>query len=454
MEINNHTLNNSTSGDTPKHRKSTPPGLIAGFSKFNRNDRIESLNNFLGEDSSCILNSFLHTDEKVQQVISELSENFLSNYYLPFGVVPNVLVNQQIYMVPMVIEESSVVAAASRAAGFWAKNGGFSARVIDTLKKGQVHFTWSGSGSFLKSVFAQIKSQIYVDTAPITVNMEQRGGGIIDVELLDLNHKIDKYYQLDVTFKTADAMGANFINTCLETMAGTLNSFMAKHTDKGKLEIIMSILSNYTPACLVECTVSCPIEKLAPMSGVYSPHEFAHKFALAVNIAQVDVSRAVTHNKGIYNGVDGVVLATGNDWRAIEAAGHAFASRNGTYSALSDVEIVDGNFKYSISLPLAVGTVGGLTQNHPIAAFALKMLKNPSANSLMQIMAAMGMANNFSAVASLVTSGIQKGHMKMHLANILNQLGASDGQKEAAKKYFENKTISFALVNEFLKNGN
>lgn len=454
MEINNDTYKNPNSDDASKQHKGMPQGLVTGFSKFNRNDRIDSLNNYLGEDVSDFLNTFLHPDEKVQHLVSELSENFLSNYFLPFGVVPNVLVNQQMYMVPMVIEESSVVAAASRAAGFWAKNGGFSARVVDTLKKGQVHFTWSGSGSFLKSVFAQIKSQIYADMAPITGNMEQRGGGIIDVELLDLSHKIENYYQLDVAFKTADAMGANFINTCLETMAGTLNSFMTKHTNKGKLEIIMSILSNYTPACLVECSVSCPIEKLAHMSGAYSPHEFAERFALAVKIAQVDVSRAVTHNKGIYNGVDGVALATGNDWRAIEAAGHAFASRNGTYGALSDVEIIDGNFKYSISLPLAVGTVGGLTQNHPIAAFAIKMLRNPSANSLMQIMAAMGMANNFSAVASLVTSGIQKGHMKMHLANILNQLGASDGQKEAAKKYFVNKTISFALVSDFLKNDN
>jgi hydroxymethylglutaryl-CoA reductase len=454
MEINNDTRSNASSGEHSKHQNFKVPGLVSGFSKLNRNQRIDLLNTYLDEDAIDLLNAFLLPDEKVQQVISELSENFLSNYYLPFGVVPNVLINGQMYMVPMVIEESSVVAAASRAAGFWAKNGGFSVRVIDNLKKGQVHFTWSGSERFLKSVFLHIKEQILADTAPVTANMELRGGGIVDVELLSLSHKLENYYQLDVTFKTADAMGANFINTCLETMAVTLSNFMSQYSDKGQLEIIMSILSNYTPQCLVECTVTCPVEKLEAMSGAYLPQEFARRFALAIKMAQVDVSRAVTHNKGIYNGIDGVVLATGNDWRAIEAAGHAFAARKGTYSALSDVEIVDGYFKYTISLPLAVGTVGGLTKNHPIAAFALKMLRNPSANSLMQITAAMGMANNFSAVASLVTSGIQKGHMKMHLANMLNQLGASDLQKEAAGKFFANKTVSYAMVSDFLKKCN
>lgn len=454
MEINNDAHNNTSSGKSAHNLNSKVLEVVSGFSKLNRHQRIGVLNNYMETKTNELLNSFMHPNEKVQQLLSELSENFLSNYYLPFSVVPNVLVNGQMYMVPMVIEESSVVAAASRSAGFWAKNGGFSIRVLDMLKKGQVHFMWSGSGSFLKSIFPRIKDQIIADTAYITANMDKRGGGIVDVVLLDLNHKIENYYQLDVTFCTADAMGANFINTCLETMAGTFSKYLIQHTDKGRIEIIMSILSNYTPDCLVECSVSCNVEKLAPMSGAYSPQEFVRRFALAVKIAQVDVSRAVTHNKGIFNGVDGVVLATGNDWRAIESAGHAFAARNGIYSALSDVEVVDDIFKYSISLPLAVGTVGGITFSHPIAAFALKMLRNPSASGLMQIMAAMGMANNFSAVASLVTSGIQKGHMKMHLANMLNQIGASDEQKIKAIKFFANKTISYSLVSDFLNKCN
>jgi hydroxymethylglutaryl-CoA reductase len=425
-------------------------GVISGFSKFNREQRVEVLKKQLGDDIAAELDSFLHSNPAIQHTFSEFSENYLTNFYLPFGVVPNVLVNGEMYLVPMVIEESSVVAAASRAAGFWAQHGGFKTEVLGTKKKGQVHFIWNGRGDLLKSLFPEIEAQLHQNTEAITVGMKSRGGGVSAIELVDLTSKLENYYQLDATFETADAMGANFINTCLEEMAGTLKSFMSAYAQQGTLEVVMSILSNHTPECMVRCSVNCPVEELAPMSGTYSPIEFAHRFQLAVKMAQVDVSRAVTHNKGIYNGIDGVVLATGNDWRAVEAAGHAYAATSGSYQALSDLKVDDGVFTYTITVPLSVGTVGGLTKSHPMAAFALKLLRNPSAKRLMEIMAAMGMANNFSAVTSLVTSGIQKGHMKMHLANILTQLGASDAQKKAAKKHFDNKVVSYSAVQKYL----
>jgi hydroxymethylglutaryl-CoA reductase len=180
------------------------------------------------------------------------------------------------------------------------------------------------------------------------------------------------------------------------------------------------------------------------------PLEFAQKFARAIRISKIDVTRATTHNKGIFNGIDAVVLATGNDFRAVEACGHAYAARDGQYRGLSDVEIVDGKFRFSLEIPLAIGSVGGLTSLHPMARLSLDMLGRPGAAELMKIVASIGLAQNFAAVRSLVTSGIQKGHMKMHLMNILNHLEASEAEREKAKVYFENEVISFKSVREFI----
>jgi hydroxymethylglutaryl-CoA reductase len=178
---------------------------------------------------------------------------------------------------------------------------------------------------------------------------------------------------------------------------------------------------------------------------------FAKKFDKAVRIAQIDPHRATTHNKGIFNGIDAVVLATANDFRAIEACGHTYAARDGQYRSLSNCSIENGRFKFWMDLPLAVGTVGGLTKLHPIAKRSLELLDNPSAQELMGIIAAVGLAQNFSALRSLVTTGIQKGHMKMHLLNILNHLGAKEKEVEKAVAYFKNNAVSFTAVREFLE---
>lgn len=450
MTKSNTNIKNKT-GKMPT-TESNEKGIVNGFSKLNRKERIAVLQSWLGIEVSAELDLFLIDHPEIQKTIGEFSENYLSNYVLPFGIVPNLMVNNELFMVPVVIEESSVVAAASRAAGFWAKNGGFKTKILGATKKGQVHFIWDGHSDELHHHFHLLKPVMFSGTHEITRGMRNRGGGITKIELIDMTHKLKNYYQIDVSFDTADAMGANFINTCLEKIATILTEYFDENSAKGKIEIIMSILSNYTPECIVNCSVECNVQDLTAMSGNYSPHEFARRFKLAVDMANSDVSRAVTHNKGIYNGADGVILATGNDWRATEAAGHAFAARNGHYQSLSEVGIEDHIFRYSITLPLALGTVGGLTRSHPLTALALKILKNPSASRLMEITAALGMASNFSAVASLVTSGIQKGHMKMHLNNMLNQLGATDDQKEKAIDYFSRKPISYASVEQFLKN--
>ena len=293
------------------------------------------------------------------------------------------------------------------------------------------------------------------DAAPITANMEQRGGGVLDIELIDLSELEPDYYQLKVHFETCDSMGANFINTVLEEFGGTLVRFVDEHpafegSDRD-LIVIMSILSNYTPECIVRAWVECPVDELNGLCADMDGPTFADRIRRAVRIAHIDPHRAATHNKGIFNGVDAVVLATGNDFRAIEACGHTFAARDGKYRSLSDCSVEDGKFRFWLDLPIAVGTVGGLTRLHPLASRSLELLGNPSAAELMSIIAAVGLAQNFAALRSLVTTGIQKGHMKMHLQNILHHLGATEREVIEAVKFFKDHVVSFSAVRDFLE---
>jgi hydroxymethylglutaryl-CoA reductase len=433
--------------------------LVSGFSKFNREQRIEWLRKLVdrGDDLQPWLEEWIHPRPETQKTFEGFSENYITSFHLPFGVVPNVVINGHNYMVPMVIEESSVIAAAAKSAKFWSENGGFRAEIMGTERKGQIHFTWNGSKDWLNDFFPFLKEKMAVATALTTRKMRERGGGITNISLVDKTEDIPGYFQVDASFETSDAMGANFINTCLEEMAQVLQEELSGHSGKGAAEVIMSILSNYTPGSMVRCSVECEISALARVSGQLTPESFARKFEMANRIALADVSRAVTHNKGIYNGVDAVVLATGNDWRAVEACGHAFAAAKGSYGALTEVEITGNRFRYTLNLPLAMGTVGGLTKTHPLAGLALEILGNPGAKELMMVAAAAGMANNFSAVTALITSGIQQGHMKMHLPNILKQLNANPEEEEAARNHFAGKQVSHAAVELFirkLRNGN
>lgn len=419
--------------------------------------KIEWLATQLGAESAGLVRemvSFWHPDEKVQRRFDEFSENTLTNFDLPFGIAPNFLVNGKVHSVPMVIEESSVVAAASLGAKFWLERGGFKVEVLNTKKVGQVHFQWQGEKSKLLSFFADRKDELLTAVAALTTNMEKRGGGIVDFELVDMTAKIENYWQLKLQCETCDAMGANFINSILEELAQVLKQKLMTDerftAPEKEVHVIMCILSNYTPECVVECSVECPIEDLGTFPNEMTARQFAEKFATAVRIAEVDPNRAVTHNKGIMNGIDAVVLATGNDFRAIEACAHAYAARSGQYRSLSSVSLENDTFRFSLRIPLAVGTVGGLTSLHPLARTSLAILNHPSAPELMGIMAAVGLAQNFSAVKSLVTTGIQRGHMKLHLLNIFNQLGASAEEIEQGKAYFSDKVVSFQAVRQYL----
>ena len=413
--------------------------IVNGFSKLNKLEKIDWLTSTYFNNEvkvKQILMQYCNSNPVLQDLHDDFIENTISNFYLPFGIAPNFVINGKDYTIPMAIEESSVVAAASLVAKFWSTRGGFKAEVISTIKVGQVHFMYEGDPEELQRYFTSKKNELIQATESITQNMRKRGGGILEIELRNKTTELENYYQLHVTFETSDSMGANFINSCLEAIATKFQN--------SAIQIVMSILSNYVPECLVRAEVSCKVEELyADDSEV-----FAQKFVQAVQIANVEPHRAVTHNKGIMNGIDAVVMATGNDFRAIEAGAHAYAAKSGRYKSLTNATIENGIFTFWIEIPLALGTVGGLTSLHPLSKLSLKMLDNPSAKELMEIIAVAGLAQNFAALRALTTTGIQKGHMKMHLTNIIKQLGASDEEKDYLIDYFEHKTITHNAVVE------
>ena len=426
---------------------------IKGFSKLSKEAKLQWLttNNFEdSEEAQKVFRTYWHEDGDLQKKHDEFIENTMTNYFMPYGVAPNFEINGKLHTIPMAIEESSVVAAASKSASYWKERGGFKVEVISTEKIGHVHFMYEGDATPLFDDINLLEEQLRVVTAELTANMESRGGGITSITLVDKRPQLAHYFQLEVCFETCDSMGANFINSNLEVMAGSLEQFAKDHVqlEANKLEVVMRILSNYTPHCVVKASVSCPIAQLES-EGILAA-EFARKFKRAIDIANVEPYRATTHNKGIMNGIDAVVIATGNDFRAVEAACHTYASRSGKYKSLTHCTIDNDVFTFWIEIPLALGVVGGLTKLHPLVVKSLEMLGKPNARELMGIVAVSGLAQNFAALRALVTTGIQKGHMKMHLMNILTQLEATPEEKQEIAAFFKDKVPHHReVVNHF-----
>ncbi len=431
---------------------------VEGFSKLTKQGKIDWIvKEYLDDNNNYqeILKQYWNDKPALQQLHEEFSENTISNFYMPYGIAPNFLIDGKLLALPMAVEESSVVAAASKAAKFWIDKGGFKTTIINTKKLGHTHFILNVEPHKVLHFFNfKLKKKLFEATEDITKNMRNRGGGILNIRLIDKTAELSNYFQMKASFDTVDSMGANFINSCLEQFGKTLKEEVEKDEDftaaeKESLQIVMNILSNYTPDCIVRAEVSCKIEDLKDDSGI-SNEEFATKFKRAVTIAEIEPFRATTHNKGIMNGVDAVVIATGNDFRATAACAHAYAAKDGKYSSLTHCTIDDGIFRFWIDLPISVGVVGGLTNLHPLVKFSLALLGKPSAQELMSILAVSGLAQNFGALRSLVTTGIQKGHMKMHLLNILNQLGATEEEKNYFVAYFKDKTVTHhEVISEF-----
>ena len=248
-------------------------------------------------------------------------------------------------------------------------------------------------------------------------------------------------------------MGANYINSCLEIITKTMIEEIENSNDlteqEKEINIIMSILSNSTPNCIVEAKAECKIDEIGNINGL-NGNEFIEKYFHAIEISKIDLGRAVTNNKGIMNGIDSVLIATGNDFRAVEAAVHSYASKDGKYKGLSECSIDNNTFSIKLKLPIAIGTVGGITDLHPLVKLSHKILGKPNSSNLMEIIAVAGLAQNFGAIKSLITTGIQKGHMKMHLINLLKKYNANEKQINNAIDFFKERKITNRAVQDFL----
>lgn len=431
---------------------------IDGYSKLSKAARRDWVIEQYGRDAGELLlkiQSFDHGDQRVQDGLDRFAENTIANFVLPLGIAPNFVIDGRTYAVPMAVEESSVVAAASAAAKYWGTRGGFQTTIVGTEKIGQLFFTWGGPAAELRAVLPRLSPKLLTASAPHTANMEARGGGVRSLELVEMPELLGTY-ELRGRFETRDSMGANLINTVLEAWGAVLPEVLAKACPEscaqaGPPEVIMAILSNYTPQCVVRAEVSCTVAEMGMGAGGFTAEQLSQRFARAIRLAEVNPYRATTHNKGIFNGVDAVVIATGNDFRAVEACGHAYAARDGQYRSLSHCTLQDGRFRFWVDLPLALGTVGGLTRAHPLAAASLELLGEPSAEVLMSVVASAGLAQNFAAVRSLVTTGIQAGHMRMHLQNVLTQLGVDEATRVRATAHFADKGVTFAGVRAWVE---
>lgn len=418
--------------------------MIKGFSKLSGTEKVDFVSRFSGiENLAMELSENGLKDEALRAIIESFSENVLGTFSLPFSVAPGFVINGQEHIIPLVTEESSVVAAVSFAARHIARFGGFQTIVAGCLREGQVHLSYHADPARLVRFFDHYKETLMGSLDEIQSRMVKRGGGVESIALEHLTSRLPGYYQITMRANTADAMGANFINTCLEQLAKTFLQLAEGYFSKGEApEVTMAILSNYTPGSLVVCRA--PV-RVVP-GGELSEEAYYRKFRQAFDIARINVSRAVTHNKGIMNGIDAIVLATGNDTRAVEAGAHAYACHQGSYQPLSRLEEDSDGLTLVLEVPLAVGTVGGIANLHPMAKLAHRLLGLPGASKLMGMVASVGAASNFSAINALITSGIQHGHMRMHLANIFQSLEVNEQEKALLSQFFTGKYISTTSV--------
>lgn len=342
-----------------------------------------------------------------------LIENYLTTYQLPEGVAVNFRVNGHDYVVPMVTEEPSVIAAASNGAKQLTKAGGITAAVHSRLLTGQVVLSDVKVYASIDDWVALHQNELLDVAKQAHPSIVTRGGGPKSIRTRDLG---EGFVSIDLTVDVKAAMGANMMNTMLEAVADVVQSKL-HHTT------LFSILSNAGDQSLTTATVSVPVSQLA--NDLDDAQQVAKRLVQASRIAQLDPMRAVTHNKGIMNGVDALVIAMGNDWRAIESAAHAFAVKDGQYRGLSNWQLAGDRLTGTLTLPLPIGTVGGATKVLPLVSINQKIARINSPEELMKLIAAVGLAQNFAALKALVTSGIQQGHMKMQVRSLAMTVGAT-----------------------------
>jgi hydroxymethylglutaryl-CoA reductase len=396
----------------------------------------------LTEEESAVLTGDGLTPAQADHMV----ENALGTYELPLGVAANFLVNDRDYLIPMAVEEPSVLAAVSHAAKLVRAGGGFRAESSEPVMIGQIQVLDIPDMAAAARALTDHQAELMELANSCSPSIVRRGGGARDIELRPFpDTPIGPMLVIHLLYDTCDAMGANAVNTAVEAIAPRVAELTGGRVN-------LRILSNLTDrrTATAQCTVPAGELQLTDISG----GEVAALIAEANAFAVVDPYRAATHNKGIMNGIDAVCIATGNDWRAIEAGAHAYAARTGRYSALTDWHVDEnGDLSGSMTLPLAVGIVGGATKVHPTARVALKILGVNSAAELAKIMACVGLAQNLAAIKALATHGIQRGHMRLHARQVALAAGATGSQVQAiADRLVHEGAIRVERARELIEN--
>jgi hydroxymethylglutaryl-CoA reductase len=369
-------------------------------------------------------------------------ENVLGIYGLPLGLAVNFLVNEREVLVPMVVEETSVVAAASHAAKIVREGGRLTAEADPSIMIGQVQVAGVADLEGARSAVARARDEILALAAEVDPVLVQRGGGPREVETRTVESREGAFLLVHLLVDARDAMGANAVNGMVEAVAPRLEALTG-----GK--VLCRILSNLADRRLARARAEVAFAPLA--RGEIPGAEVARRIASASAWAEADPYRAATHNKGIMNGVDAVLLATGNDWRAVEAGAHAFAARGGRYTALSRWTVEGETLVGTLEMPMALGVVGGTAAVHPAARIARKILGIETASELAEVVAAVGLVQNLAALRALVTEGIQKGHMELHARNVAVSAGAiGDLVTTVARQMVREGKIRFDRAAEIL----
>ena len=415
-----------------------------GFSKKSYQERLELLR------AQALLSPekqrSLEQDEQMSVTVADqLSENVVGTFSLPYSLVPEVLVNGQEYTVPYVTEEPSVVAAASYASKIIKRAGGFTAQVHERQMIGQVVLYQVADLEQAQVKIASKKAELLELANQAYPSIVKRGGGARDLHVEQIKGETD-FLVVYLHVDTQEAMGANMLNTMLEALKPVLEELSQGQS-------LMGILSNYATDSLV--TTSCRIAFRYLSRQKDQGREIAEKIALASQFAQDDPYRAATHNKGIFNGIDAILIATGNDWRAIEAGAHAFASRDGHYQGLSrwTLDLEREELVGQMTLPMPVATKGGSIGLNPRVALSHELLGNPSAKELAQIIVSIGLAQNFAALKALVSTGIQQGHMKLQAKSLALLAGASESEvAPLVERLIAEKTFNLETAQHYLEN--
>jgi len=380
---------------------------IKGFGELSRDERLNMLTE-ITQDKEAFKNelkNFRFSDSDLQNRLERISENTISNFFLPYSIAPNFLIDGTIYHVPMVTEENQLVESVSNAADFWYHHGGFTTVEIATAKRGYIHVMWKGATEELESLFSQFQDSIKKKFNDIINKLEAKSVKLNESWLSDMTSEIENYYMFGFSLETGNSMDPELINSLLDYLAKEIMEIAEKH-NPGKLTIIMAVLSNYTPGSYIKMKVECPVSDLGEFDKSLNGKEFAEKFIKAAEIGQHSVSRAVTNNKGIMNGIDAVLMATGNDFRAAEAGVHAYSIKKGRQVALTDCQISNDTFSCWIKIPLALGTTGEIVKLHPLVSKSFEILGQPDAKELMKIVAAVGLASSFGGITYLITRHI------------------------------------------------